>query len=121
MLGWKKHKLESRLPGEISITSDMQMTPPLWQRTMYNCFINAAVTPEGQTLDRIWTSLDVFPTTLASLGFKIEGNRLGLGVNMFSGEPTLAESMGFAELNAEMNKFSEFYLMNFQYGSEKDD
>ena len=32
MLGWMKHKLESRLPGEISITSDMQMTPPLWQR-----------------------------------------------------------------------------------------
>ena len=31
MLGWKKHKLESRLPGEISVTSDMQMTPPLWQ------------------------------------------------------------------------------------------
>ena len=32
MLGWKKHKLESRLPGEISITSDMQMTLPLWQK-----------------------------------------------------------------------------------------
>ena len=31
-LGWKKHKLESRLPGEISITSDMQMIPPLWQK-----------------------------------------------------------------------------------------
>ena len=30
--GWKKHKLESRLPGEISITSDMQMTPPLYGR-----------------------------------------------------------------------------------------
>ena len=30
MVDWKKHKLESRLPGEISITSDMQMTPPLW-------------------------------------------------------------------------------------------
>ena len=29
-LGWKKHKLESRLPGEIPITSDMQMTPSLW-------------------------------------------------------------------------------------------
>ena len=29
MLGWKKHKLKSRLPGEISITSDMQMIPPL--------------------------------------------------------------------------------------------
>ena len=32
MLGWMKHKLDSRLPGEISITSDMQMTPPLWQK-----------------------------------------------------------------------------------------
>ena len=32
MLDWKKHKLESRLPGEISITSDVQMTPPLWQK-----------------------------------------------------------------------------------------
>ena len=32
MLVWMKHKLESRLPGEISITSDMQMTPPLWQK-----------------------------------------------------------------------------------------
>ena len=31
-LDWKKHKLESRLSGEISITSDMQMTPPLWQK-----------------------------------------------------------------------------------------
>ena len=32
MLGWMNHKLESRLPGEKSITSDMQMTPPLWQK-----------------------------------------------------------------------------------------
>ena len=31
-LDWMKHKLESRFPGEISITSDMQMTPPLWQK-----------------------------------------------------------------------------------------
>ena len=30
MPGWMKHKLESRLPGEISLTSDTQMTPPLW-------------------------------------------------------------------------------------------
>ena len=35
-LGWKKHKLESRLPGEISITSDMQMTTPLWQKVKKN-------------------------------------------------------------------------------------
>ena len=36
MLDWMKHKLESRLLGEISITSDMQMTPPLWQKVKKN-------------------------------------------------------------------------------------
>ena len=36
IVGWMKHKLESRLPGEISITSDMQMTPPLWQKVKRN-------------------------------------------------------------------------------------
>ena len=32
MLGWMKQKLESRLPGEMSVTLDMQMIPPLWQK-----------------------------------------------------------------------------------------
>ena len=36
MLGWRKHKLELRLQGEISVTSDMQMTPPLWQKVKRN-------------------------------------------------------------------------------------
>ena len=36
MPGWMKHKLESRPPGEIPITSDMQMTPPLWQKVKRN-------------------------------------------------------------------------------------
>ena len=36
MLGWMKHKLESRLLGEISVTSDVQMTPPLWQKVKRN-------------------------------------------------------------------------------------
>ena len=36
ILDWMKHKLESRLPGEISITADMQMTPPLWQKVKRN-------------------------------------------------------------------------------------
>ena len=34
--GWMRHKLESRLLGEIPITSDMQMTPPLWQKVKKN-------------------------------------------------------------------------------------
>ena len=36
MLGWMNHKLESRFPGEISITSHMQMTPPEWQKAKRN-------------------------------------------------------------------------------------
>ena len=36
MLDWMKHKMESTLPGEISITSDMQITPPLWQKVKKN-------------------------------------------------------------------------------------
>ena len=36
MADWMQHKLESRFPGEIPITSDMQMTPPLWQKVKKN-------------------------------------------------------------------------------------
>ena len=36
MQGWMKHKPESRLPGVISITSDIKMTPPLWQKVNKN-------------------------------------------------------------------------------------
>ena len=36
MPGWIKHKLESRFPGEVSVTSDMQMTPHLWQEAKRN-------------------------------------------------------------------------------------
>ena len=36
MLGWMNHNMESRLPGEISTTSDMQMIPPLWQKVKRN-------------------------------------------------------------------------------------
>ena len=36
MLGWMNHKLKSKLPGEIPITSDMQMTPALWQKAKRN-------------------------------------------------------------------------------------
>ena len=36
MQGWMNHCLESRFPGKISVTSDMQMTTPLWQKTKRN-------------------------------------------------------------------------------------
>ena len=84
-----------------------------YDRAIYNCYINAATEPMGGTTGRIFTSLDLFPTTLAAMGFTIEGNHLGLGVNMFSGEPTLAEELGYAYLNTEISKFSDYYIREF--------
>ena len=48
MPGWMKHNLESRLPGQISITSDMQMTPPLWQKAKRNKSLLTKVKEESE-------------------------------------------------------------------------
>ncbi|MBQ7346909.1 MAG: sulfatase-like hydrolase/transferase [Clostridia bacterium] len=84
-----------------------------YDRTIYNCFINAVPTPAGATTERVFTSFDLFPTTLAAMGFTIEGDRLGLGVNMFSDQQTLAEKLGYEYLETEINKFSDYYIREF--------
>ena len=86
---------------------------PIECRTVYHCLLNPAVTPEGGTEGRAFTAMDIFPTTLAALGFRIEGNRLGLGTNLFSAEPTLAERMSVDKLATELDKQSPFYLEHF--------
>ena len=53
--------------------------------------------------------MDMFPTTLASLGATIEGDRLGLGTNLFSGEQTLAEKLTFDQLNDDLSRKSKFF------------
>lgn len=77
-------------------------------RKVYNAFINSAASPV-QEKNRRFTTMDIFPSVLASLGAEIEGNRLGLGTNLFSGEETVAEKYGYEILFDEMNKKSEFY------------
>ena len=57
--------------------------------------------------------MDMFPTTLAAMGFKIKGDRLGLGTNAFSKEKTLAEKMGYDDFNAELEKYSQYYIDKF--------
>ncbi len=81
-------------------------------RHVYNCFINASATPVT-TQNRQFAAMDMFPTTLAALGCTIEGERLGLGTNLFSAEPTLMEQFGYRELCVELNKRSEFYEDKF--------
>lgn len=80
-----------------------------YQRTVYNVFLNATSTPLKRT-QRLFSSFDMYPSTLAALGVEIQGNRLGLGSNLFSNEPTLIEKYGTLEaLNDELSKRSEFY------------
>ena len=78
-----------------------------YERTAYLTFVNSAV-QQDNTAGRIYTQLDIMPTTLAAMGYEIEGNRLGLGTNLFSGVPTLAESLGFEKLNEEMGKRADY-------------
>lgn len=85
------------------------------QRMLYNCILNAAAPVEGSTENRIFTAMDMFPTTLSAMGFDIEGDRLGLGVDLFSSQPTLAERLGVYELELELNRESSFYLNKFFY------
>ena len=79
-----------------------------YQRTIYNTFINSKTEPEKEK-NRLFSTLDFFPTTLASLGAEIEGNKLGLGVNLFSKEKTLVEKLGLENLNKEISKKSSYY------------
>ena len=83
-----------------------------YDRMVYNCILNSPVTSDN-TQNRDYCAVDLFPTTLAALGCTIEGDRLGLGVNLFSDLPTLAEEMGFDRFNSELGQASDYYIENF--------
>lgn len=78
-----------------------------YQRRVYTCYINADATVEN-TVERQYTTFDNFPTTLAAMGVTIEGNKLGLGTNLFSSTPTLTEEYGLDKERSELNKKSTF-------------
>lgn len=80
---------------------------PEYERKVYTVYINAATDPEKPELTRNYTIFDDFPTTLAGMGVKIEGNRLGLGTNLFSKEYTLAELYGVGRMESELHKNSK--------------
>ncbi len=79
-----------------------------YQRSTYNAILNSPILPVHEK-NRIFTTMDMFPTTLASLGAVIDGDRLGLGTNLFSDKPTLAEELGFDELNRQLSMGSRFF------------
>lgn len=92
---------------------DSSLIPENADRRIYNCFINAQTTPRGELKNRSFTTLDFFPTILSAMGYEIEGDRLAMGTDLFSGTPTLAEELGLENFNYELSGFSQFYLDNF--------
>lgn len=101
----------------LTMDSDFCEGLEYYDRKVYNAFINL---PEGldisyeKTHYREFCTMDMFPTTIAALGASIEGDKLGLGTNLFSDEKTLVERFGIEQLNQELMNKSTFYdmLMN---------
>ena len=79
--------------------------PEDYIRKVYTTYINAGTENEWNTY-RTYTTFDNFPTTLASLGVSIEGERLGLGTNLFSSKETLSEVFGYERESQEISKRS---------------
>lgn len=82
-------------------------------RTVYNVIINPKNGKNEVNVNRACSVVDMFPTTLASLGVEVEGNRLGLGVNLLSDEKTLLEKYDYNYVNSELKKTSVFYNNRF--------
>ena len=80
MLGCKKHKLESRLPGEIAITSDMQMTTPLWQKVK-----------RMEESEKVGLKLKVLKTKIMTSGpitsWEIDGEKVETVIEFIFGAP----------------------------------
>lgn len=86
-----------------------------YERTVLNIIINPAVMPENSTIKN-GSTMDMFPTTLASLGVKIDGDRLGLGTNLFSDQETIIDKYGYKYVKDELEKSSSYYNKEFVYG-----
>lgn len=89
-----------------------------YERKVYTCYIHSAAEPADPERSRQYSTLDDFPTTLAALGCTIEGDRLGMGTNLFSDRDTLLESDGEEAINTELTRNSPF--MNAASGVSRD-
>ena len=94
-----------------------QNTTPGYQRTTFNLILNPAPgvrdVPTERLYNRQWSNFDMFPTLLTSIGAEFEGDRLGLGTDLFSGAPTLFEEDGVDEVNSVLEQRSNFYNNSF--------
>ena len=84
-----------------------------YQRRQFNLILNpdpsVASVSDSATKNRLWANWDMFPTIVASIGGRIEGDRLGIGTNLFSGTKTVYEEYGVDKVNKELEKKSVLY------------
>ena len=87
-----------------------------YNRSCFNLILNAAPGLENvakeKLFEREYAPFDIFPTVLASIGAEIEGDRLGIGTNLFSDTPTVFEEFGTHFVDTELVKGSPFYNQN---------
>ena len=81
-----------------------------YDKKVVNVIINPAI--ETENTKRMYSTMDLYSTTLGALGANINGNRLGLGTNLFSDEKTLIEKYGIQYVNDELKKISKYYNNN---------
>lgn len=79
-----------------------------YDRRVYTVFLNSPVEPEIKSR-RDFSTMDYFPTTLAAMGAKIKGEKLGLGTNLYSDRNTLTEVYGHEWLDQELQKSTDFF------------
>lgn len=97
-----------------------------YHRSQFNLILNpdpsVAKLSESRQRNRLYANYDMFPTMLAGIGVKVEGERLGIGTNLFSNKDTLFEEYGVDFINNELEKKSEIYnneILKLQNTAEK--
>lgn len=95
----------------LSMQHDYFTSRKINDRYVYNCIINSKVSTSNNS-NRVFTALDTYPTIVSAIGGNIKGDKLGLGVNLFSNKKTLAEIYTYDYLNNELQKKSKFYNKN---------
>lgn len=81
-----------------SMSSEYKWKAGRYLRKTYTCYINSAVKRKVQKR-RKYSTFDNFPTSLAAIGVKIKGDRLGIGVNLYSSKKTMCEKYGYEGFN----------------------
>lgn len=94
-----------------------QEVPSTYTRKTYTAVINPAVGVANPTRVREYSTMDLFPTTLAAMGVSIGGERLGLGTNLFSNEDTLTEALGYDVCAEKLEGASTFLADYFTLGN----